>query len=74
MSVLYITHDLGVVADIADRVYVMYAGIIVEQGNTDQIFAMPDIRIPRDFWHRFPACQNGARDFTVFRARAEPGV
>lgn len=38
MSVLYITHDLGVVANIADRVYVMYAGIIAEQGNTSQIF------------------------------------
>jgi oligopeptide/dipeptide ABC transporter ATP-binding protein len=38
MSILYITHDLGVVAAIADRVYVMYAGIIAEQGNTEQIF------------------------------------
>ena len=38
MSLLYITHDLGVVANIADRVYVMYAGAIVEQGNTSQIF------------------------------------
>ncbi|MBL6972441.1 MAG: ABC transporter ATP-binding protein [Desulfobacterales bacterium] len=38
MSLLYITHDLGVVANIADRVYVMYAGAIVEQGNTVQIF------------------------------------
>jgi len=38
MSVLYITHDLGVVANIADRVYVMYAGIIAELGNTAQIF------------------------------------
>ena len=41
MSVLYITHDLGVVANIADRVYVMYAGVIVEQGNTSQIFHTP---------------------------------
>lgn len=38
MSILYITHDLGVVANIADRVYVMYAGIIAEQGSTEQIF------------------------------------
>jgi len=41
MSVLYITHDLGVVANIAERVYVMYAGIIAEQGYTAQIFNNP---------------------------------
>jgi peptide/nickel transport system ATP-binding protein len=38
MAIQYITHDLGVVAAIADQVYVMYAGIIVEQGNTTHIF------------------------------------
>jgi len=38
MSILYITHDLGVVSGIADRVYVMYAGLIVEEGNARQIF------------------------------------
>jgi oligopeptide/dipeptide ABC transporter ATP-binding protein len=38
MSVLYITHDLGVVSRVADRVYVMYAGVIAEQGNTNHIF------------------------------------
>jgi oligopeptide/dipeptide ABC transporter ATP-binding protein len=38
LSLLYITHDLGVVANIADTIYVMYAGIIAEQGNSDQIF------------------------------------
>jgi oligopeptide/dipeptide ABC transporter ATP-binding protein len=41
MSLLYITHDLGVVANIADRIYVMYAGIIAEQGDTRQIFHEP---------------------------------
>ena len=38
MSILYITHDLGVVSGIADRVYVMYAGLIVEEGDTRQVF------------------------------------
>ena len=41
MSVLYITHDLGVVSKVADRVFVMYAGIIAEQGKKEQIFKEP---------------------------------
>ena len=38
MSVIYTTHDLGVVANVADRVAVMYAGQIVEVGKVDEIF------------------------------------
>jgi peptide/nickel transport system ATP-binding protein len=41
MSVLFITHDLGVVAETCDRVAVMYAGEIVEEGPVDEIFANP---------------------------------
>lgn len=41
ISVIYITHDLGVVAKVADFVYVMYAGRIVEQGNINEIFYEP---------------------------------
>ena len=41
MSIIYITHDLGLVADIADRVVVMYRGQIIEQGNVTQIFTNP---------------------------------
>ncbi|HEX7460869.1 MAG TPA: ABC transporter ATP-binding protein [Dermatophilaceae bacterium] len=40
-SILFITHDLGVIADIADRVVVMYAGRVVERAPVDELFAHP---------------------------------
>ena len=45
MTVIYITHDLGVVANVADRVAVMYAGQIVETGLINEIFYDP--------WHPY---------------------
>lgn len=41
LSVIFITHDLGVVANMADRIAVMYAGKIVEYGTADEIFYHP---------------------------------
>ena len=41
MAVIFITHDLGIVADIADKIVVMYKAEIVEQGNTNEIFRSP---------------------------------
>ena len=41
MSLIWITHDLGVVAGLADRVIVMYAGYIVEEAIVDELYATP---------------------------------
>lgn len=41
MSIMFITHDLGVIAELADRVIVMYKGRIVEEGSVWKIFANP---------------------------------
>jgi peptide/nickel transport system ATP-binding protein len=62
MSVLLITHDLGVVSQSAHRVVVMYAGRKVEEGNTREIFAKP----------RHPYTQGLLR--AARRARADDGT
>ena len=67
LSVIYITHDLGVVAKVADYVNVMYAGRIVEVGNVEEIFyepvhpytwgllsAMPDLETSDDRLYSIP--------------------
>ncbi len=42
MSILFITHDLGVVAEFSNQVVVMYAGRVVESGNVEDVFASPE--------------------------------
>jgi oligopeptide/dipeptide ABC transporter ATP-binding protein len=65
-GIILVTHDLGVVADIADRIVVMYAGRVVEQGTLDEIFYDPQhpytwgllgsiTRVDRDRSQRLPA-------------------
>jgi peptide/nickel transport system ATP-binding protein len=55
MGVIFITHDLGIVAEIADRVAIMYKGEIVEQGDTRSIFQQA--RHP--YTHALIACRPG---------------
>jgi glutathione transport system ATP-binding protein len=47
MGVVFITHDMGVVAEVADRVLVMYGGRQMEEGDSDAIFAAPQARYTR---------------------------
>jgi peptide/nickel transport system ATP-binding protein len=62
MSVLFITHNLGVVAQIADRVAVMYAGRIVEQGRVEAVFAAPLHPYTRALLRSIPRVEGGGRD------------
>ncbi|QOG08435.1 ABC transporter ATP-binding protein [Aureimonas sp. OT7] len=55
MSVLFITHDMGVVAEIADETVVMYRGEAVEQGPTERIFAAPRHAYTRALLSAVPA-------------------
>lgn len=54
MSIMLITHDLGVVAELADRVAVMYAGQIVEQAEVRQFFAEPRHPYSRKLFESLP--------------------
>ena len=55
MAVQFITHDLGVISEIADRVIVMYAGTVVEEADADQLFAHPRHPYTVGLLHSIPA-------------------
>jgi oligopeptide/dipeptide ABC transporter ATP-binding protein len=54
LSVLFITHNLGIVAQTADRVAVMYAGLIMEQAPTGELYARPGHPYTRGLLHSVP--------------------
>jgi oligopeptide/dipeptide ABC transporter ATP-binding protein len=62
MAVLFITHDLGVVAELADDVVVMYLGTVVERGSVDEIFHDPKHPYTRALLRSIPSMGRGARE------------
>ena len=62
MSVIWITHDLGVVAELCDRVAVMYAGYIVETGTADDIFFKPKHRYTAALLKSLPTMDKRSTD------------
>ncbi|MFC7405451.1 dipeptide ABC transporter ATP-binding protein [Georgenia alba] len=60
MAILFITHDLGVVAEMADEVTVMYLGKVVEHGTVEQIFTEPKHPYTRALLRSIPTMREGA--------------
>ena len=59
MAIVWITHDLGVVAGIADRVMVMYGGLVVERGGVEDIFLRPRHPYTRGLLYTLPRLDGG---------------
>lgn len=65
LAVLFITHDLAVVAALADRVAVMYAGTVVEDGPVDEVFRAPAHPYTRKLMDTVPRPGTGRRAFVT---------
>lgn len=80
MSMLFITHDLGVIADIADETVVMYRGDIVEQGKTRELFVNPQHPYTKGLLACRPSLENHplrlptVSDFMTPDGKERPGV
>ncbi|WP_353777309.1 dipeptide ABC transporter ATP-binding protein [Winogradskyella sp. 3972H.M.0a.05] len=66
MSIIFISHDLALVSEVADRVLVMYKGEIVEQGKTQGIFKLPK--------HTYTKALINSRPSTEFRLKTLPTI
>lgn len=70
MSIVLITHDLGIVASLSNRISVMYGGLIMEEGLTDEIFYHPKHPYTRALLHAIPQPATGVKE----RLEAIPGM
>ena len=62
MSIVLITHDLGVVASLSNRIVVMYGGRVMEEGVTDEIFYAPKHPYTRALLHAIPKPVTGVKE------------
>ncbi|WP_435359903.1 ABC transporter ATP-binding protein [Haloarchaeobius sp. DFWS5] len=65
LSIMFITHDMGVIADVADRVNVMYAGEIVESAPVEELFGTPKHPYTQGLLASIPGRQQGDRLVTI---------
>lgn len=72
MAMLFITHNLGVVAQIADRVAVMYAGQIVEEVSVQEIFARPAHPYTRALFSAIPRMDRAEQSLAAIPGRVPP--
>jgi peptide/nickel transport system ATP-binding protein len=72
MAMLLITHDLGVVAETAHRVGVMYAGQIVEQASRDQLFAEPLHPYTRKLFEALPSAAHAGQPLSAIPGSVPP--
>ena len=73
MAIIWITHDLGVIAGIADRVMVMYGGQVVEQAPVKDLFANPQHPYTRALLKTIPAL-TGAREKRLSVIEGQPPI
>ena len=73
MAIIWITHDLGVIAEIADRVMVMYGGQVVEQGAVNELFRNPAHPYTRALLQTMPKL-TGPRDAKLRVIEGQPPI
>ena len=67
MSVIFISHDLSLVSEIADRILVMYKGAIVEQGKVEQVFKNPEHLYTKALINSKPSHGNATKTVANYR-------
>jgi len=72
MAILLITHDLGVVAQVADRVGVMYAGQLVEQASVTDFFSTPQHPYSQKLFDSLPEMDKRGQQLDVIRGNVPP--